>query len=176
MEAPALRIGGKTYTSDRKSSAVSVASAANSTHSSSSSTQKRGTAAVLSLPYTPFNFEARHPGTCTTSEPRHVLFPLVQCDVYGLETTVREGISCATPFMQAAKAKLQTAFAGTVTGQFRRYFETPLFDRLAKSCIYHFLARFEHDALSKVSCGPNDRPPSSAYQNFDSLHVNITRQ
>ncbi len=55
---------------------------------------------------------------------------------------------------QSAKSKVQKVFDGTITGHFRRYYESALFDKLAKACIYHFLARFEHDALSKVSSPP----------------------
>lgn len=51
---------------------------------------------------------------------------------------------------QAAKAQLQKRFDSGVTGDFRRFFGSPLFDRLARTAIQHFLARFEHDLLTKV--------------------------
>ncbi len=56
---------------------------------------------------------------------------------------------------QAAKSKVQKAFDGGIPGLFRLYYKSKLFDRLAKSCILHFLAHFEHDALSKVSSLPS---------------------
>lgn len=55
-----------------------------------------------------------------------------------------------TVFLQAAKSKVQKTFDGTITPHFRHFFVSPLFDRLAKACIHHFLASFERDLLIKV--------------------------
>lgn len=52
--------------------------------------------------------------------------------------------------LQAAKALLQKRFDASVTGDFRRFFGLPAFDRLARTAIQHFLARFEHDLLTKA--------------------------
>jgi hypothetical protein len=65
------------------------------------------------------------------------------------------------PLAQAAKAAVQKTFSSSTTAQFRRFFASPLFDRLARACIQHFLARFEHDLLLKAGTAP---PPGASPQ------------
>ena len=48
---------------------------------------------------------------------------------------------------------MQKGFDASTTTQFRRFFASPLFDRLARACLQHFLARFEHDLLCKARVG-----------------------
>ena len=52
--------------------------------------------------------------------------------------------------LQAAKTKVEKEFTPKVPVRFIRFFKTPLFDRMARACLQHFLAVAEHEALSTV--------------------------
>ena len=102
---------------------------------SSISSSKRGT--MGALPQIAFNYDVRR-----ASESVTLVLPTWQLHALA---------GAHMPRTQAAKAGVQKGFDASTTAQFRRFFASPLFDRLARACIQHFLARFEHDLLCKAS-------------------------